>query len=127
MAFKITAFHLLSLEKRSEYVFDRYDMCYAVKGTPCGLELPYVPQTEIMKAFVKAQNNRRIDSFFADLGDEHYTGMFYNVFDSGEYERMADYDRFELRYLLERLEKWLDENGIPHYTDHEDERLKGVL
>jgi hypothetical protein len=40
---------------------------------------------------------------------------------------MADWRRFEMRYLLDALEKWLDENGIPHYADHEDERLKEVL
>ena len=77
-----------------------------------------------MEAFIKAQNGRRIDSFFrvAEL-----PAMLRAVFESGEFERVAEYRRSEMRYLLDRLEALPDEMGIPHWCDHEDDRLKEVM
>lgn len=131
MALLITAFHVLAQENGGRYLFDPTECVIVERAMCCSdnglMDYPHIPETDVMKAFVKAQNSTRIDSFFRGLNDEHYAGMFYNVFDSGELIRMADWRRFEMRYLLDALEKWLDENGIPHYADHEDERLKEVL
>ena len=53
--------------------------------------------------------------------------MFRTVFESGEFERVAEYRRSEMRYLLDRLKAWLDEMGIPHWCDPDDDRLKEVM
>ena len=131
MAFLIKAFHVYSLETEDKYLFNADD-CELIEksseearqGSAYLIEYPYIPEAEVMEAFIKAQNDRRIDSYFRGV---ELPAMFWNVFESGEFERVAEYRRFELKYLLDRLEAWLDENGIPHYCDHEDDRLKEVL
>lgn len=77
-----------------------------------------------MEAFIKAQNDRRIDSFFRGA---ELPAMFWAVFESGEFESVAEYRRSEMRYLLDRLEALPDEMGIPHWCDPEDSRLKEVM
>ena len=128
MALMITAFHVLAQENGKKYLFDPQE-CEVVERVMCCkaegfLDYPVVPEAEVMAAFIKAQNNTRIDSFFRDTDVKK---MFWAVFESGEFERVAEYRLFELKYLTDRLCEWLDENGIPHYIDHTDERLKEVL
>ena len=128
MALMITAFHLLAQEKGDRYLFDP-DECEIIERSMCCsceglLDYPHIPEAEVMAAFIKAQNNRRIDSLFRGV---KLPEMFWAVFESGEFGRAAEYRRFELKYLLDRLCGWLDENGIPHYNDHTDERMKEVL
>ena len=53
--------------------------------------------------------------------------MLRAVFESGEFERVAEYRRSEIRYLLNGLEAWLDEMGIPHWCAPDDGRLKEVM
>ena len=77
-----------------------------------------------MEAFIKAQNDRRIDSFFRGA---ELPAMLRAVFESGEFERVAEYRRSEMRYLLDRLEALPDEMGIPHWCDPDDDRLKEVM
>ena len=125
MPLMITAFHVLAQENGDRYLFDptectimEKDMCCSYEGF---IRYPHVPETEVMKAFIKAQNNRRIDSLFRGA---ELPAMFWAVFESGEFERVAEYRRFEMRYLLDRLEEWLDETGIPHWCAPDDDRLK---
>ena len=53
--------------------------------------------------------------------------MFWAVFESAEFERVAEYHRFEIRYLLDGIEAWFDEMGMPHWCDPDDGRLKEVM
>jgi hypothetical protein len=128
MALMITAFHLLAQENGGRYLFDPAECVIVEKAMCCSEEgfihYPHIPEAEVMEAFIKAQNDRRIDSFFRGA---ELPAMFWTVFESGEFERVAEYRRFEMRYLLDRLEAWLDEMGIPHWCDPDDDRLKEVL
>ncbi|SEK85028.1 hypothetical protein [Ruminococcus albus] len=128
MALMITAFHVLAQENGDRYLFDPVE-CDIIERAMCCLDsglsdYPHIPEAEVMEAFIKAQNNTRIDSLFRGV---KLPEMFWAVFESGEFERVAEYRRFELRFLLEKLEEWLDEKGIPHYIDHTDERLQEVI
>lgn len=53
--------------------------------------------------------------------------MLRAVFESGEFERVAEYRRSEMRYLLDGLKACFDEMGIPHWCDPDDGRLKEVM
>lgn len=128
MALMITAFHVIAQENGDKYLFDPSEYEVIERALCCSsegfLDYPVVPQAEVMRAFIKAQNNRRIDSFFRGV---KLPEMFWAVFESEEFERIAQWRVFEIRYLLDRLCEWLDDNGIPHYIDHTDEMLKEVL
>ena len=128
MALMITAFHVPVQENVGRYLFDPAECEIAEMAMCCSeegfLDYPHIPEAEVMGAFIKAQNDRRTDSFFrvAEL-----PAMFRAVFESGEFERVAEYRRYEIRYLLDGLKAWLDGMGIPHWCDPEDGRLKEVM
>lgn len=133
MAFLITAFHVYSLETPDKYIFDadNYELVEkasidAKREDTYYLEYPHVPEAEVIRSFIKAQNSTRIDSLFRDVTDERLPSYFKSLNES-TLDLVAEYRVYELKYLLDKLKKWLDEQGIPHYCDHEDYRLNEVL
>ena len=124
----ITAFHLTAQENGGRYLFDPAECGIVEKAMCCSWEgfihCPHIPEAEVIEAFIKAQNDRRSDSFFrvAEL-----PAMFRAVFESEEFERVAEYRRSEMRYLLDGLEALPDEMGIHHWCDPDDGRLKEVM
>ncbi|HCJ41140.1 hypothetical protein [uncultured Ruminococcus sp.] len=102
----ITAFHVPAQENGGRYFFDPTECGIAEKGMCCSEEgfihYPHIPEAEVMGAFIKAQDDRRTDSFFRGA---ELPAMLRAVFESGESERVAEYRRSEIRYLLDGLKE----------------------
>ena len=72
----ITAFHVSAQENCGRYLFEPTECGIAEKAMCCSEEgfihYPHIPEAEVMGAFIKAQNDRRTDSFFSRGGTACY-------------------------------------------------------
>ena len=101
----------------SEYWFSFRD--YAVTSImeyyfSLGL-IPFVSVSneEIMRAFVKTKENKKLDEVFDKLdGDELVDGFwkYYNAF----YEFRNGFEEFQSKYINERIARWCEENHIEY-------------
>ena len=72
-----------------------------------------VSNEEIMRAFVKTKENKKLDEVFDKLdGDELVDGFwkYYNAF----YEFRNGFEEFQSKYINERIARWCEENSIEY-------------
>ncbi len=87
---------------------------------------PSVTSAEVRKAYIDSLNDKKLRFIFDGLDDKEFDEKFWQYVDDGA-ESLCAFEKFELRYRLDRITAWCDENGIPYYIDTRDKFINHIL
>ncbi len=80
--------------------------------------IPYltISNEEIIRAYVKTLENKKLSAVFSRLGSDEYVDTFWKYFNA--YSEISDgFADFESKYVLDKLKAWCDENGIEYTVE----------
>lgn len=77
--------------------------------------IPYfvVTNREVIQAYVQTLTNEKLKTALSKIDEDDYVESFWKYFNV--YPQLSEgWDAFEQKYILEKAEKWCNENGIKY-------------
>lgn len=77
--------------------------------------IPYfvVTNREVIQAYVQTLTNEKLKTALSKIDEDDYVESFWKYFNV--YPQLSEgWDVFEQKYILEKAEKWCNENGIKY-------------
>lgn len=77
--------------------------------------IPYfvVTNREVIQAYVQTLTNEKLKTALSNIDEDDYVESFWKYFNV--YPQLSEgWDAFEQKYILEKAEKWCNENGIKY-------------